>query len=154
MGSRFTKEIFSHKKLKYLVNEWFIMMPKVMLYQTINCRWKELFCNCETDIQTNTFNFTSYKFNEYLTCRRIHWKGVAFFQYLPSCNKLLFFPTKSLKKYLKLRYLEQKYDKRKNYFLYVFPKVQYLTDFTLSVERHVKLWSNKIKAPQNKYGRY
>ena len=66
-------------------------------------------------------------------------------------NKIL---EKIPKTFLKLRYLEQKYDKRKNYFLYVFPKVQYLTDFTLSVKRHVKLWSNKIKAPQNKYGRY
>ena len=39
-------------------------MSKVMLCQILNCGWKELFYIFETEIQANTFNFVSYKFNE------------------------------------------------------------------------------------------
>lgn len=72
MDSRLTAEIFSIKKLKQMLKEWFII-PMVVLSQTLNRHWKELFCICETE-KSKTKNSTSFYtslLNEYLKKKKL-----------------------------------------------------------------------------------
>ena len=76
-------------------------MPKVVLCQTLNYIRRNYFTFVKREIQTNTFNFTLYKCNEY-TYR--HLKGAAFFQRPISC-KISKICEKIPKKFVKLHNL-------------------------------------------------
>lgn len=72
MDSRFSVEIFSIKKSKQLLTEWFAI-PKVVLCPTLKCHWKELFCICETE-KYKTLNLTSFHTSLISAHRRGHLK--------------------------------------------------------------------------------
>ena len=118
-------------KLKWLLKES-LTIPKVVKCQAICCCWKNLFCTFEIGKYKPLLS-PSFCTSFINSCTRSILKGAMFLQ-----------SPISWRSYFTV--------KMKWTLLYVFFQIlQYLIDFTLSIENHVKRWTNKTKAQQKNF---